>query len=980
MTQRIVLDTSLLRLRAALIVWGEEPGPGDTSGTAPVNLRWMIHPSIGLPLQSFQVWRMQAPAGTPDKQDLANSGDWELVEIVGLPVDEKQGWSGVGYPLDPQGLVDDGLGAPRDAAFNRLMRGAPRRGWLSPVDKDIPAWERPDEGQFLESLMRGRLMAGLRSMLVNRPQPLLQAQYMEDMGDAAEDLVPKLVLNKALGTLSGDDNPRGSWAPLSLMAIAAGTDPLAALGLGFGTAVEPKLFGEEIYMVTVNHVIDPDSGLEIELADIAFPHLLKDRVPPPLGLATRLAQVTRPQVVDGPTLETISIGWQRPIDQGPPAPFAPETPIPVSYGVAWINQGQILLTRRADDDPDSGIAGWLSYVPGRSDDDGPMTFLHHRLNSLVYGDGAPHPGPLEFDATYGVAAQDLFGRWSDWAEVPFVRKQEGPQGPTIVSVTLDEAGKLTVDFSWDWSDRSPEFIALQGAWSDAAAAVVASARVDFAGKAAGDTHSAYIVPLAADRTPCDWGAAQDKDVFSGAPAFYWSGDVSTEPGTRYYRWMTTIELAFNGAPWREFGVSGCGQQWIHYIYFQGTPWNTSPLTPPVTTRVWDNQPLPSPTVELDVPCWASLPDPLGVSRYILRWNAAPAAMGYIVYEATEAALRDVSSPDTVPQPPPVPDTAIPYHVRLESLRSDVHIPAKRSVFRRVNTAPITETSYEVTLPRGSKVMHFFAVTSVTANNVEGSFPTDNRSFFAVAAPRLAVPPLVALAGAPAADNPQAVALQIELLGGENGAVEIYRTTNEVAAADVGSMGLPLITINVAGSATFTDATASPGWRPQRYRAVALGARDDVLGLVETRSPPTPQAVVLLAPTAPSIENLQVNIPASPTAPTYPVTWKARSLAPPVPARVLAIVEVRTADPDQTLLQRFAGTLQDETAPDGIPTSPMADATPVRIFVSAGGICRTWIKRPLVEQPITVSVKVIDPFGRIARATVEAQPVGPGAHS
>jgi hypothetical protein len=969
----MVLDTSLLRLRAAIITWGEEPGPGDTSGTVPVNLRWMIHPSIGLPLKTFQVWRMQVPAGTPDKQDLANSGDWQLVEIVGLPVDEKQGWGGVGYPLDPQGLVDEGLVAPRDAAFNRLIRGAPRKGWLSPVDKDIPAWERPDEGRFLESLMRGRLMAGLRSMLVNRPQPLLQAQYVEDMGHAAEDLVPKLVLNNAFGTLSGDDKPRGSWAPLSLMAIAAGTDPLAALGLGFGTAVEPQLFGEEIYMVTVNHRVDPHSGLEIELADIAFPHPLNDRVPSPLGLATRLAQVTRPQVVDGPRLETISIGWQRPIDQGPPAPFAPETPIPVSYGVAWINQGQILLTRRADDDADSGIAGWLSYVPGRSDDDGPMTFLHHRLNSLVYGDGAPHPSPLEFDATYGVAAQDLFGRWSDWAEVSFVRKQEGPQAPTIVSVTLDEAGKLTVDFSWDWSDRSPEFIALQGAWSDAAGAVVANARVDFGGKGTGNTHGADIVPLAADRTPCDWGAAQDKDVLSGAPHFYWSGDVSTEPGTRYYRWTTTIELAFNGAPWREFGVSGCGQQWIHYIYFQGTSWNTSPLTPPITTRVWDNRPLPSPTVALDVPCWASLPDPLGVSRYVLRWGAVPGAAGYIIYEATETALRDVTNPG----PPSVPDTAIPYHVRLESLRSMVDIPAKRSVFRRVNTDPITVTSYEVTLPRGSRVMHFFAITSITANNVEGSFPTDNRGFFAVAAPRLAVPPLVALAGAPTSNG---VALQIELLGGESGTVEIYRTTNEVAAADVGSMGPPLITRNIAGSETYTDDTASPGWRPQRYRAVALGARDDILGLIETRSPPTPQAVVLLPPAAPSIENLQVNVPASPTAPTYSVIWEVRSLAPPVPVRIFTIVEVRTADPDQILLQRIAGTLQNETASDGMASPPTAGAAPVRIVLSAGGICRAWIKRPAVEQLITVSVKMVDPLGRIGRASVEAQPVGPGGHS
>ncbi|WP_296713360.1 hypothetical protein [Rhodoblastus sp.] len=971
MSQRIVVDGRLLTLRAAALQWGEEPGRGDARGTSPVHLRWMIHRMLGLPLQPFQIWRMSYPGGARSKQDLADNGDWKLVEIVGLPINSDE-WAVTGYSRDPQGLVDAGLLDPVEAARQRLIRGAPPKGWppFGPDGDSVPAWEKPDENGYLDALLRGELLPGLRDVLLGEPVPERQQTIHVDIERPVDELRPRLLLNNVVGSFSGGDKPRGSWRPLSVMAMAAGSDPLAALALGFGTAIDTEMFGEEIYMVTVRCA--DGQGNEAELADIALGGALIQRVPKPAGLATHLARTTRPQRLDGIRQESIGVTWDRPPTQLPPPALAPEVPTAVAYAVARVDRGRLLLTRRPPD-----VQGWLSFVPGKPINADPILFLDHNLRGDIDSHGVEHANPLAYKADYAVAAQDIFGRWSDWETVSYSTANEPPQRPTVISVTLDNAGRLMVDFSWDWSDRSPQFIELQGVWTDAPGAPVASVKITFAGGPVGQAvGGGAVAPLSVERTPCGWGVEQDSD---DAPLpFSWTGVVGSEPGTRYYRWTTHVDLAFTDARWREFGVAGRGQQRLHFAYFgSGSTWNISPWSAPATTRVWDDRRPSLPAVSCEAPLWASLPDALGIARFVLEWPAAQGAAGYIVYEATETALLSAKRQDQGPAEGPEkaePDTTISYADRLRDLKTGFSIGAHQKMFRRVTSPPLAGLRLEVSLPRGSKVIHFFAVTSVTENQKESDFPAANNQFFAVAAPRLSDPPTLGLSVAPAAGDAGHVDVRLELAGGERAFVELYRTTVADAAADVGSMGPPVAKIDVAGAYTYADATVTPGWLPQRYRAVAWSVRDDLLGLVERRSAPTPQAVVLVPP-PPALENLAGNQPLS-TPVDCLVVWTAPSLAAPAPSGATAVVEVRGPDASQSLQQRFSALLSEATRLGSVNDLPAPAVGAGKLFAFDNGVYRAWVKRPAADAKIAVTVKMIDPLGGMARGTVVVDPIPP----
>ncbi|MCX7304302.1 MAG: hypothetical protein NTV73_08175 [Hyphomicrobiales bacterium] len=810
MSDFIVVDgeAGWLTARAASISWDKEPGEGDTSGSVAVQLRWMIHPDIGLPLQPFKVWRRRLPVGTRDKQRLANLGGWSLVETVGLPA--TTGWDDTGYALDGQGPAGQETDA-LDAAYARLLRGAPRKGWRgqTPGGNQPPAWERPDEARFLKHIAGGHVLRGLAAMLIDEPSPRRHRFYTSEIeAEMPSELLPHLLLDDVIGSVGEDDRPSGSWNPLMLLLMGAATDPLAALAYGFATAVDAS-FSNEIYMVSVRHTLEPGSGKEIELADIVFPASLHRPVPTPGGLAARRSRVTRPQGVDRAALETTAVTWDRPVRPLLQPPLAAETPFAVAYAIARFGSPpeDILLT------PRDYAGGWESYVPGTSPDNEPVAFQDHmhRTHDGTAG-GDPYPGQL--DVVYAVAGQDLFGRWSDWREVEHTVPPEVPHAPKILSVRIDD-GLLVVDFAWDWSDRSPEFIELAGVWTDAPGSVLASVRVKYGGGDEGVCADGSVRALAQDRNPCGWGAEQDKNP--------------SEPGTRFYRWGTRQTIDLSGKASREFGVRGRGQKHLHFLF--DPDFGVGPWTAFSRARVWDDRPLPAPAVVApEAPSWASLPDAVGVSRFTLNWPAVPGAAGYIVYEATETALLDADQSGT--------DLSAPHHVRLAELRRR-NLSGKQRSFRRLNENLETGTSYEVALPRGSRVIHVFAVTTMSANRAEGPWPHNARMFFTVAAPRIVRPPAPGIAVAPGVGGLGGMVVTVDLAGTSGGRIDLYRTIVEAAAADVGSMG-PVHASRAGGvdTVSFVDVPLL-GQHRYFYRAVVWSLRDDLLGLVESRSKASP---------------------------------------------------------------------------------------------------------------------------------------------
>jgi hypothetical protein len=976
---RLVLPW-LFNLQAAIVDWGEERerrnynGPEFNPGRdyLRVQLRWLLHPALGLPCSPFLVLRLREGPVSGSDQELADQGDWEEVEIVGLPVDEP--WGVCGYPPDDQGPFEAPL-PPQEAALRRLEVGAPRFGWdpLAHDGETLPAWEPSDPGAFLQELLEGRLLGGLRRMLEQRPDPLTHAAYYENAaGGPGLRLHPRLLGTSGglLGDVGVPDHPaRTRWHPLGLLAVTAGSDALASLALGFGTAVDGG--PQDIFMVLVPHEVTV-AGEEFRFALAAIVRLSRQPLPPgpPAGLTAATIARNRPQSTDGPFQETVGVGWDRPMH--PRFSRQPSTaPYPSSYAVAAFGPGNrrraILLTRRS-----TGVGGWLPFVGSVPDATQPeaapqIRFTDHIPLTTTSGDGLPQiiPDVIPDDCTYAVAAQDLFGRWSAWSQVPYEPGRESPQGPTIVGIRLDPQGALEVDFSWDWSDRSPEFVELTGNFEDEPNTTLLSARLKFGANPQPQLPGIDAIPLDPNRAPAvDWGSAQDRP-----------GDT---PGVRFYRLRATVPIAFGGRRTRTFAVRGRGQCHLHQEAIPG--FNISPFGPPVRITIYDPAP-PAPPVVPEVPQWASLPDPSGVSRAVLAWPGDTSVKGYALYEATETALLSAFGQQG-------PDTAAPFTVRLAALRG-LDLPSKRAVFRRVREDLILPTmpttSFEVALPRGSAVMHLYAVTAMSHNQVESSWPANSKQFIAVATPRLVVPaaPAVEATALPTAAPPR---VRLRLWPGRGPApsrIDIYRTTKEALAASADEMGprVGSVTVNGAAELTFDDVVAPTGWRRLGYRAVAWAADDDPAGRVGARSSASAVVSALLPPAEPpTVTDLSTNGVGSTDAECL-VSWRSDTPVPPTPLGPHWVVVETTDEVGNSSLARLEGRLDTLPTVADLASLPSADPDHRAIFrfegVGATTQYAAWVPRPDPDESFHLTVKLIDPLSRTGRAETEVPPLPPG---
>ena len=961
MVDRYVVEgpNGILNARAAAIFWGDEQhGRGAGRSRLSLQLRWMLHPSIGLPDQPFTVWRLRNPGAGKSKQDLANLPDWEPVEIVGLPVGDN--WADTPYFLKEQGPLGEPL-PPIEAAIRRLKLGAPPIGW---PDHDLdglalPSWEEPDVGAYFDLLMRGKLLDGLHAML-RATQPAQHLDFEVVERDDLSRLMPRLLLDGVVGRPNGDGG-RGRWHPLRLLAMSTGTDPLAALGFGFGTALEMPVEIGDLYMVSVRHRLRPDLP-EMEFADVIRPAALTDPVPAPAGLFAARKSMTRPQSLDAPALETVAIRWDRPAAL-PPSALAPEKSEAVSYAIGRygpeMTGRRIMLTRRPPK-----VGGWLTFTPGAVDESVPIEFLDHVPRSAtIQNPPQTIVAPSGFDVTYLVAAQDLFGRWSDWSEVAYSAPMDEPAAPTVVSVALTEAGALTVDFAWDWSDRSPEFVELVGAFADPPGAEVARVRANFAGKDQADAEGADVVPLDQNRAPTSWGAPQDRE-----------GSASE---LRFYRWTATVPVAFvDGQRWRDFGVRARGQAHVHQTYIAGLL--VSEFGGAWTIRVWNPAPPQAPKIE--APRWSSLPDAVGVSRFVISWQSEPFAEGYVVYEATETALLGAFDRPAI-------DIEAPFTARMATLsRLDFRgAPDKvRGAFRRVTSDLVPQAAgivrHEASLPRGSRVIHLFAVLAVGPNRIESKWPRVWEEFVPVAVPRLEVPRAPVLTVGPADVQGRIRVRVADVIPG--GAVELRRVRSPEPPADFDGMGPPLSALGAPdgdGEVVFVDDGVSPGWRPFWYRASVRAPDRPDDGVIGGRSEASAAAHIQLFPEdAPGVAELRVNEPTS-TIDESLVSWNTTAPldAPPLgPHRVMLEVLDSTGEELHSARRML----------DAIPvTASSADLPKVPAPGEEHGIgalaappsmrLYAWIPRPS-GQTVHLTVKVVDPFGRIGRAEADVPPLGP----
>ena len=965
MSVRFWVLEQLFKVLAAIIDWEREkeelgydgPEQDASERAGPLQLRWLMHPSLGLPRLPFGIWRNRAPRSGMSKQELADLPGWDLVETVGLPVD--QTWDDTDYYLDEQGLAGDERSA-QDAALQRLHRGAPRIGWprLSAMLGDgqqhfLPDWEPVDLDAYLRDLLQGRLLAGVHSMLRDRPDRSEHAAYTDSETDPGSmPLTPHLLLTGVEALRGRTDAATSAWHPLGLLLLAAGGDPLASLAFGFGTAIPQRGEPDDIYMVSMPYQLENQGGtFEFHLADvITFDDDLR---PPerPRNVSARLVGHTRPQVVDGPALDSVGVSWQRALNPAFAIVSGNRTAA-MGYAVGRLGlqppPDAILLSRRPDE-----VKGWLPFVASKPAEAQPVLFCDQRRREAVDDEGTLIGDPLAYEHIYAVAAQDVFGRYSPWSTTTFAGGDEPPQTPSILAVTLDPSGLVTVDFGWDWSDRSPEFIELVGAYTNDPSSPVLSELVEFRGDASPSFTGGDVIPLDPDRKPADdWGAPQDREP--------------DQPEARFYRLTIGVALDFLDQRQRELEVRARGQCHLHERASSG--WNVGPFTSPGRAVAYDPAPPPPPAVP-EAPQWGSLPDSGGVSRALLRWPGDQRVAGYALYEATETSLLAALGR-------PGPDTTRPLHERLAELRA-ADLPRLRSVFRRVRKelipAATPTTSFEVALPRGSTVLHLYAVTAVSRNQVESAWPSSSRGFIAVGAPRLAVPsPPFLEADADTTGAAPVVHVRARAPGEPVAErIELYRIAHDGLAADVDTMGPPVVTL-AGAQATFADPGLAYGWRRVWYRAVAWSARDDLHGVVEARSKPSAAVSVLpTPPSPPQVTALRVNEPGSSAAEALiSFATNAPAAATSIGSHVV-VVEGRANTGAQTA--RVEGRLDALPAVASLAELPApnpADRRVVRVGTPEVYRLYAWLPRPAADQTFTATVKVIDPLGRMGRTDAD----------
>ncbi|MFE7375674.1 hypothetical protein ACFU6E_13405 [Bacillus cereus] len=976
MSNRFVLP-HLFKVQMARINWDEEIrrlnyiGPKLRTGTEEglLHFRWLLHPAVGLPKQPFTLWINRDPGGNLDNQKLVNLPNWKPLEVIGLPVDES--WKTTGYNLGSQGPVNNPL-PPIDAALRRLKLGAPRIGWtrLTQNGLSLPDWDPSNLEEYLKDILGGRLLEGIQSMLLHEPNVLKHCKYVEVEEDIHNPgrLYPNLFPSKRNIVQREHYTARNEWHPLNTLLLGAGTDSLASLALGFGTALshapeEPDI----LYMVTVPHElhIEPFGVIPIELADVVS---VRQQLPPPeslTGLSTNLKSYDRPQVLDGPALETVGVSWDRVVT--PDCQFTDNKHgYPTSYVIGRFatdsKPEEILLTSRPHN-----VGGCLPYVASKPVKSGPVLFNDHIVRSTISGthEIASVQG---LHCTYGVAAQDIFGRFGPWSTVTYQGRDEESQIPSILSLSVDLSGMVTVEFAWDWSDRSPEFVELVGAYGDETNNPSFYTRLQFTSKDQPDLlGGGEVIPLTPDRKKAvGWGGAQDINHL--------------EPEVRLYRLCIQIPISLKGKPSRIFQVMARGQCHIHQVAMSG--WNVSSYTSPVQYCI--NDPRPPLQPKPIGPQWASLSGTDGISRMKLTWpNNDPSRVeGYVLYEATEttllSALGDLPGPDTSES---FPKRLHRLQELLEKCLSE-NVQKVRNAFRRLQKELIPpgiggNTVYEVTLPRGSRVMQFFVVTAMSHNKVESDWPVNKDFYMAIAAPRLAVPTAPTLAADPKPEETSPV-VNLHLTLGSGVAVnqvEFYRISGEKMPDSVDSMGPPLVTLNVSyPEVNFVDNSVTPSWQPQWYRAVSWSARDDYNGLIETRSSASAPVSIMLPPqTPPEVVELRVNEPGSTITETI-VSWSSH--APLNKTRLGSHTTALEVYADETGNQRIEHRASSLDELNKINDSKNLPNNKEIFYLVSNDNYRFYARllRPNRSKPFKVKVKVIDPLGKIGCISIVIPPL------
>jgi hypothetical protein len=865
-----------------LIEWGlremyevsfsANPTPGATLTVEALDRGYQVIPGQRIVFSSSGRGRLRSPGiaalrvsgqGTigaivgVDQARLANMSGWDLIEVVGLPYDTGETGLPVYDPL-PQGFVPPSRSGV-DAALIRLTiagllhQPPPATGV---PDIPTPAWPSPDPGAYLRTLRDPdpsplrMIDACLRSTNDNDPARL-QADFRYESvrsGIRQADLP---------GATPGNDPTVMHLPVVGVTLLAVGSDSDAATGLGYGTIDFPPLVQRDEppvleppgtvqtdwdYMVT-NEFVLPFFG-PIEIAALA-----QARPAPsaPAGLTAAHLSTNRPPARDAAGSEAVQLQWNL-------------APLPQGYGVAVSRRPfdvQVLNAPR----PIAG--GFDPFIPLRppSAEGSPPAGVRTTFVDPV----APLPLAGSQTSRYLVAGLDVFGRWSGWRQVAYTASAPPVIAPGLHAVAFAPTAvgtmpdRLEIEFAWDWSDRTPDRIEFVGRFIAPNATSIPTFTANFALAPVGPLSPTVVVRFDASERPL----LASPHTGSVEQILFNPPNPDPDPERRKYRLtIHGVSCDFSTVAENAYAVYARATEHVR-------PTERSAPVGPRVGRVADPRPPTTPALPIDLQ-WTALPDATGRARAVLRWPSVPGAVGYNVWEATEAAIIQAIDPTRPPAPPGT--SLLSRAATLRTLIGASPQAQARSLqaFARLNTEPLTGTSIELDLPGNADTIFAFRISSVSAANVESE-----RS------------PTVALFGVPRRNQPGQPRLLLRTLkptsAAPNGAIKViaipgagvppvgyrvYRVQNPALIGDLGMKGPPKIAHDDPGwrsepvdtrdgpvTASVIEDRPPPSWYPYHYQIVALGADNPPAGEYRGESIPSSVQPAFLPPVDPPLLEL-----------------------------------------------------------------------------------------------------------------------------
>jgi hypothetical protein len=983
----------------SVLAFGGGPFSSAIVATATINAGFSTVGLSGPAIQSVVI-----PSGT-DLQDATgldvvavDDPNWELVEIVGLPVDSS--WSGL-FDLDaPQGLLPT-PGDPVDAALDRFRRGAPFYGWDEQLTATItaPPWVLADPKAMIK-VMQDNMLDPLRQMISTAAPP--------DQADFSVDHILPLI-----GDTTGVGDPAHAiFQPLPTLIFGAATDPLASLISGFGTAFEDvdlpaiqlgdrTMFGDSThsdwdFMVTAHY----DKGLDgasspIEYAAIVFAPGVDAGPPAPTNLAANVDGLRSPLGTDDDWRGVIHVAWDRLPDS---LPFRVG-----SYAFARAQQApaggvEALMDPRPYDLP--ALQPISATTSPEEAPTGRLLALDERYRLAT----APDPNAL----LYGLSHQDLFGLWSVWSSTPLSIGEPAVRDVSIVSTRLEVSpvpsglcpATLVLEFAWDWATRSPE-------------------RIEFVGRLYGQTRlgdppANLAVPAGLQTSLAggpgfvlgfDFGGAPAAVPNTGTPAVtatvqYVSLDGKTleagpvtPAGPRRYR-VTLTGLSLDFAAAGRIGLALWARAIEHRWPGRVGGWSGQPAI----ASTADPRP-PVILVEHEDVLLASMADAAGVHHASLDWPAAPGATGYFVYTTTEEKLL-------ADRGLPSPLKSSTLSERLSILRDAFAADPSRRSFTRVSPQPIAANSMPVSLPRGSKEIHLYVILGVSAGQVESAWPALGdpvlrKRPIAYAAPQVVLPSPPDLEVARVLDEsvmPPAYRAALRVRSKPGAAVirvDLHRVRVPEAALLLDTMGPPIARIaGSTGDYTVTPTVSTElgvaqaigtiagrdavegSWKRVFYRAVAWAGDDPPRGRYGGRSAASALREVVVPPaTPPDLSPLSWHWPGGPLADAQ---VEATTLAPidetPLgPHRIHVSALAQHLDGTTSSLFSYPATPADGDRLDAVRTVPPVAGVSGLWRDSGTGALHLLLRRASTDDALQVRFLLSDPLGRSTERLIDVPP-------